>query len=110
MDTLLAFINHYFDIVFARSEQANVLLAMFYTLLVFGALYLFTVVPSYFLSMQLVDNKTLAHRNFHNNQIRKEICACMVSILTFALLGGLTFYLLKLQLLIVKGDISLKRT
>lgn len=109
IDALLAFINHYFDIVFARSEQADIFLAIFYTLLAFSALYIFAVVPSYFLSMHLAENKTLAQRDFHKNQTKKEIGASMVSILIFALLGGLAFYCFKYQILIVGGDISLTR-
>ena len=109
MEIFINFANHYFDIVFARSEQANVFLAMIYSLLAFSALYLFLAVPAYILTARLNECNLISCRNFHKHQIISEIGGSIVSILMYAVLGGIAFYLFKNRILIVKGDISPER-
>ena len=102
-------LEHYLDVVFARSDEATLTLAMVYSLLAFGFMYVTFAGATQLMLTRASSDRFINTRGLQPHQVRSEILSSMVSILVFALLGGLTFVFLRIGWLKVTGSVSTVR-
>jgi len=103
MDNVIILFNYYFDHVFARAEDSSIVWAILFTCVSFLLLYGLLAVPAFFISRKLpnINNKPL-----RPHQLQDEITGSAISIIMFSLLSGVSFLLLKSDVIQVAGNIS----
>ena len=103
---LVNIFNAYFDIIFVRAEGASVVAAMLMSGASFLLLYLLMPVPLYLLTRRVAQTRQATLRPLLVGQMRREVQSSFVSILMFALLGGVTAWGLQQDILSVTGNVS----